>query len=194
MNGEDNYVIIDLWSRIGELSELNWGWVHAQLTGVFRKRKLSALVHHQVGSSRFSTSSSSGYIQQLFQEVDYSSSRRVSPSYRVTVVRDKAIRFLIYRGQNFRMLLLFISEHLHYPSPGRRVVQLEYQASYQQCPLSGRRCSAWANWFEEYIHVLVYWATISSACCFHHGQRGTITLLHLIRSFNNSLFIILEHL
>ena len=66
MNGEDNYVIIDLWSRIGELSELNWGWVHAQLTGVFRQRNLSTLVHHQVGSSRFSTSSSLGYIQQYF--------------------------------------------------------------------------------------------------------------------------------
>ena len=25
VNGEDTYVIIDLWSRIGELSELSWG-------------------------------------------------------------------------------------------------------------------------------------------------------------------------
>ena len=99
MNGEDTDVIIDLWSRIGELGDLSWGWVHAQLTGVFRQWNLFSLVHHQVGSSRFSTSSSSGYIQQLFREVDYSSSRRVPPSYRVTVVRDKAIRFLIYRGQ-----------------------------------------------------------------------------------------------
>ena len=71
------YMIIDLRIRIGELGELSWGWVHAQLTGVFRQRNLSALVHHQVGSSRFSTSSSSGYIQQLFREVDYSPSQRV---------------------------------------------------------------------------------------------------------------------
>ena len=26
MNGEDTYVIIDLWSKIGELDELSWGW------------------------------------------------------------------------------------------------------------------------------------------------------------------------
>ena len=126
-------VIIDLWSRIGELSELSWGWVHAQLTGVFRQWNLSTLVHHQVGSSRFNTSSSSGYIQQLFWEVDYSSSQRVSPSHRVTMIRDKSIHFPTYRVQNFCMLLPFIPEHLHYPSPGRRVVQLEYQARYRQC-------------------------------------------------------------
>ena len=58
MNGEDTYVIIDL-SRIGELDKLCWVWVHAQLTRVFRQGNLSALVHHQVGSSKFSTSSSS---------------------------------------------------------------------------------------------------------------------------------------
>jgi len=77
VNGEDTYVIIDLWSRIGELGELSWGWAHAQLTGVFRQRNLSALVHHQVGSSKFNTSSSSGYIQQLLREVGYSPSQRV---------------------------------------------------------------------------------------------------------------------
>ena len=157
MNGEDTYVIIDLWSRIGELGELSWGWVHAQLTSVFRQWNLSALVHHQVGSSRFSTSSSSGYIQQLFREVDYSSSRRVPPSHCVTMVKDQAIRFPIYRVQNFRILLPFISEHLHYPSPGRRTIQLEYQVSYHQCSPLWRRYSAWANWFEE---AFTFWASV----------------------------------
>ena len=133
------YMIIYLRIQIGELDELSWGWVHAQLTGVFRQRNLSALVHHQVGSSRFSTSSSSGYIQQLFREVDYSSCQRVSLSHRIIVVRDKAIRFPTYRVQNFCMSLPFIPEHLHYPSPGRRVVQLEYQARYHQCSLFWRR-------------------------------------------------------
>ena len=70
------YMIIDLRIRIGELGELSWGWVHAQLTGVSRQQNLSALVHHQVGSSRFNTTSSSGSIQQLLQEIDYSSSWR----------------------------------------------------------------------------------------------------------------------
>ena len=52
--------------------------------------------------------------------------------------RDKAIHFPIYRVQNFCMLLPFIPEHLHYPSIGKRTVQLEYQASYQQCSLFWR--------------------------------------------------------
>ena len=157
MNGEKTYVIIDLWSRIGELGELSWGWVHAQLTSVFQQRNLSALVHQHVGSSRFSTSSSSGYIQQLFWVVDYSSNRRVPPSRRVTVVKDQAIRFPICKVQNFRMLLPFILEHLHYPSPRRRTVQLEYQASYHQCSLFWRRYFAWANWFEE---AFTFWASV----------------------------------
>ena len=116
MKGEVTYVIIDLWSRIGELSELSWGWAHAQLTGVFWQQNLSALIHHQVGSSRFSTSSSSSNIQQLFREVDYSSNQRVSLSHRVTVTRDKAIRFPTYRVQNFRMLLPSSSEGYCNPS------------------------------------------------------------------------------
>ena len=124
---------------------------------VFQQRNLFYLVHHQVGSSRFSTSSSSGYIQQLFWEVDYSSIKRVSPSHRVTVIRDKVICFPTYKVQNFCMLLPFISEHLHYPSPGRRTVQLEYQASYHQCSLFWRRYSAWANWFEE---AFTFWASV----------------------------------
>ena len=116
MNGEVTYVIIDLWSRIGELIELIWGWVHAQITGVFRQWNLSTLVDHQVGSSKFNTSSSLGYIQQLFQEVDYSSSQRVSPSHRVTMIRDKAIRFPTYRFQNFCTLLPSSSEGYYNPS------------------------------------------------------------------------------
>ena len=116
MNGEVTYVIIDLWSRIGELNKLSWGWVHAQLTGVVRQWNLSTLVHHQVGSSRFSTSSSSGYIQQLFREVDYSSSQRVSPSHRVMMIRDKAIHFPTYTVQNFHMLLPSSSEGYYNPS------------------------------------------------------------------------------
>ena len=177
---KDTYMIIDLRIRIGELSELSWVWVHAQLTGVFRQRNLSAIVHHQVGSSRFNTTSSSGYIQQLLCEIDYSSSWRGSPSYRGTMVKDISIRFLLYKGQNFCMLLLFLSEHPHHPFPGRRASQLEYQASYQQLSLSRGRLFAWANSIEEDTYVLGYWATISSACCFHHFQRGTITLVHII--------------
>ena len=133
MNGEVTYVIIDLWSRVGELDELSWGWAHAQLTGVFWQRNLSALVHHQVGSSRFNTSSSSGYIQQLFREVDYSSSQRVSPSHHVTMIRDKAIRFPTYRVQNFRMLLPSSSEGYYNPSahhPGFQQQLIYYFGAY----------------------------------------------------------------
>ena len=55
-------MVIDLWIRIGDLSELSWGRVHAKLAGVFRQRNLSSLVQHQVGSSIFNTTSSSGSI------------------------------------------------------------------------------------------------------------------------------------
>ena len=133
MNGEVTYVIIDLWSQIGEIDELSWGWVHAQLIGVFRQQNLFALVHDQVGSSRFSTSSWSGYIHQLFREVDYSYSQRVSPSHRVTMIRDKAIRFPTYMVQNFRMLLPSSSEGYYNPSahhPGFQQQLIYYYGAY----------------------------------------------------------------
>ena len=174
------YMIIDLRIQIGELDELSWGWANAQLTGKFRQRNLFALVHDQVGSSRLSTTSSSGSIQQLLREIDYSSSWRGLPSYRGTVVKDISIRFLLYRGKKFCMPLLFLSEYPHHPLHGRRASQHEYQAGYQQWSLSGGRLFAWANSIEEDTYVLGYWATISSACCFHHFQRGTITLVHII--------------
>ena len=47
------------------------------------------------------------------------------------------------------------------------------------------------DFLEEDTFVVSYWAT-TSPCCFHHFQKGTITLLHLIRVFINGVFIIEE--
>ena len=100
----------------------------------------SALLHHQVIFS--------SYFVRLIIHL-------VGGFRHHTVVRDISIRFLLYRGQNFCKLLLFISKHPHYPSLGRRASQLEYQASYQQLSLSGGRPFAWANSIED-TYVLGY--------------------------------------